>query len=600
MKDYLNYLRFIVSLILVSLMLSACSGGSGSAGTAVSSGGSGGGATGSGGSGSTAPVSNTVSGTITGFGSIVVDGQEYAESASTSYASESKGTQHALAAAELNLGQHVNLTLDSSGNIVKAVVIPDLEGPVSSITSTVTVGTGSTAATLPAITVSGVLVVTNSDPTQGPVTAFGGGYTALTSVALADNVEVHGILKSANGVDYVQATHIAKEPTFIGTRVIGTIANYNASANTFTLGSGSSAITINATGATVEPASTTLANGLVVSVWSSAAISNNSLTVTTVRVANPAFGATSFVGVSGPISAYVSQSSFVVNGLTVDASGVTLPSDVTALSNGLVVGVAGTINSSGTLVASKLHIFESDSVKAEPVFLQGSISNFVSAANFTVRGVQVDGSQNPTFSTGSTAANLVNGAFVRIKGTLTNNTVVATKIDFITPPANAVVNLIGQIQSYDATTNTVTITAKDFDKNQVVTAVLSSSVMYLNGTAANLTVGQLVDMIGIESTTAANTFNVNTVTFLPTPPSTWQGGSNGPSILLNGTISAVTPATGTVTSFVLHGLTINVGSASILSVTGATNTTLAVGEKVSAFVTVANGNVLTASVIQIY
>jgi len=91
------------------------------------------------------------------------------------------------------------LSFDNNNSINKVVVAPEVEGTVTSITSTVTVGSGSSATQLPAIAVSGVLIVANTDPSQGPVTAYGNGYTGWSNIQVGDNDEIHGLLRSANG-----------------------------------------------------------------------------------------------------------------------------------------------------------------------------------------------------------------------------------------------------------------------------------------------------------------------------------------------------------------------------------------------------------------
>lgn len=59
----------------------------------------------------------------------------------------------------------------------------------------------------------------------------------------------------------------------------------------------------------------------------------------------------------GPISGFVSASSFTLNGLTVDATGARFQhGSMNSLANGIYVGVKGTQNSSGVFVASKVEI----------------------------------------------------------------------------------------------------------------------------------------------------------------------------------------------------------------------------------------------------
>jgi len=584
MKPIRNYLLPGIILVLMAFILNACGGG-GSAST-------------SGSSNSVATASSSggaVSGTVTGFGSIVVDGQEYPETAGTSYQTDSNGAPGMLAADGIQLGQQVILSLDGKGNISQVVVAPDVQGTVTSTSSAVIVGSGTSVITLPAITVSGVLVVANSDSSQGPVTNFGGGYTALSSVAVGDNAEVHGLLQSANGVDYVQATYIGKQPNFSGTRITGTVSNYVSTAangTTFNLGT----VAITATGATIKPDGDTVANGDIVSVWSSGSLSGNALTASIVLVRNHLGVAGQTVAVSGAISNYVSPSSFVVSGLTVDASSVTLPPDIAALGNGMVVAVSGALNSAGTLVATRVRVYKSQENVAPPVMLQGSISNFVSTANFTVRGVVVDASQSPSFETGYGASNLTDGTWVVIQGTLSNNVVVATSINFVTIPTTAVIDVNATVQGYVPATGALTISVTLPGAHAAVTdtVTLGSSVTYNNGSASSLAAGQRIAIHAIYDT-SSQTLTVETITFLPAPPASVSPGSR--PVVLGGLVTAVTTTNGTVTAFVVQGLTVQVGSASVQTVSGA-SATLAVGEPVAVAATASAGNTLTA--VQIF
>lgn len=536
---------------------------------------------------STTSSSSTVSGTVTGFGSIIVDGQEYPELAKTTYQTERYGKARSLVADGLELGQRVNLTLDSQGNISQAVISPDIEGKVSSITSSVTLSSGS----VPAITVAGVLIVANTDSSVGTITHFGGGYTALSDVQLNDVVEIHGLLTSANGVNYVQATYIGKQPSFVGTRITGMVANYSSSSKTFTLTSGTNTITINTANASLIPSTATLSNNALVSVWSSQALSNNTLEAEVISVRSKASSAGTTVAVSGAISNYESQAKFVVNGMTVNASSLSLPSDISALSDGLLVAVSGTIDSNGVLVANKLKVQKSKtSTDLKQVVLHGNISDFISSANFTVRGVVVDASQSPTFDSGKSASDLQDGTFVEIVGKLSNNTVVATAVHFPTVNTTAVLDVKGSVVSYDSTSGLLSVSVRLPDTNvqRTITTTLDSNVTYVNGTASDLTTDKAILLHGVFDV-SKQTLTVSTITFLPTTKA-----ATANNVLLNGEITSVTTdSNNVITAFVLRGLTINVGTATVQTPTG-TTTTLAVGQRVSVLAQTSSGNTLTA------
>lgn len=569
-----------VSLALVTALLAACGGGGSSATNTAALG--------------AADTSATVSGTITGFGSVVVDGQEYAESTTTAYASDAAGSEQKIGADALQLGQQVDLKLDANGNILKVVATPEVEGNVTSTTGSVSINGAAT----PALVVSGASIVANADSAQGPVTSYGGGYTQFSDVQVSDLVEVHGVLRSSNGVGYIQATNISKDQAFQGARLTGTVSNYNSALQTFTLGS----ITVNASSATVNPTGATLSNGEVVSAWSKSAISGGTLTAAGIKVHKHVGVAGNIVGISGPVSSYVSQASFVVDGLTVDASAVALPADVAALSNGLMVAVHGTINSAGVLVADKLRVFDSKVNVAPPVFLQGSISNYVSNSSFTVRGVTVDAT-NATINstvTGVTGApsavtTLANGNFVLIKGKLQNNVVVASAVQVIAMPTSAVIDVVATVQNYDASTGllSVNLNVPGRDTSTSVSTTLGNNVTFNNGSATQLVAGQAVNIHALATLNGDGTpsISVQSITILPSVPAT--GGVTRP-VRLGGVISAVTTDTnGTVTSFTVRNLTV--------AVTGTTQvqgaSTLKVGEPVAVAAAAGANNSLTATTV---
>jgi len=95
---------------LACALLVACGGGSQIAG-GVGSGGSG-----------------LAEGTVTGFGSVIVDGVRYDDSAASAQVEAADGSRQATA---LHLGQRVRLELDAAGKALAIEVLPQLLGPVT-------------------------------------------------------------------------------------------------------------------------------------------------------------------------------------------------------------------------------------------------------------------------------------------------------------------------------------------------------------------------------------------------------------------------------------------------------------------------------------
>ena len=113
-------LRWIGAGLVAAATLTACGGGGGgsyaSSGSGVGTGGTG-----------------ISFGTVTGFGSVVLDGVAYNSATPTYYADGETDTQTPSPATAVELGDRVSITLDSSGNPSSVVIEPELIGAVGSV-----------------------------------------------------------------------------------------------------------------------------------------------------------------------------------------------------------------------------------------------------------------------------------------------------------------------------------------------------------------------------------------------------------------------------------------------------------------------------------
>lgn len=139
----------------------------------------------------------------------------------------------------------------------------------------------------------------------------------------------------------------------------------------------------------------------------------------------------------GVIANFASASSLTVNGQTVDASGAVFEDGtIASLANGVKVEVHGTIVN-GVLVATRVEVKDGDDDDDDAVAggaeLLGTVSGFVSAANFTVNGQRVDAS-SALFKDGS-AASLANGVLVEVKGAIVAGVLVATQVEIKASPS---------------------------------------------------------------------------------------------------------------------------------------------------------------------
>ena len=508
----LNRIRLALALLAALVLLSACGGGGGSSSVA---------GVGSGGTGI---------GVVTGFGSLIVDGMRRNDTGAAYSSEAEQGVAVAMPMTGAMLGHSMEFAYDASGNITSAMMSPEIVGTVTAVAAS-------------SITVLGTPITANADPALGPVTSFVG-YASLANVQVGDRVEVHGLLKTdSQGKPYLQATLIVQKPAATGVRLSGIVSQYSASAGSFIIGNE----TVMLGSATISPVGLALANGELVTVWSNSAPVGNVITASFVRIKRPA-PASGNVTLSGPISGYVSNASFQIRNVTVDASAASITPSGATLGNDKYVVVAGNYDvTTNKLTASSVTVFTTAAPTS--VEVHGMVANFVSASSFTVRGVVIDAS-NASF-TGGTAAQLANGVFLEVHGTVLNNVVRATTIEFVafTPgmaPSGSIIEVGGTITSYNATTGAFTMSM--FNGGSM-SGSMGTGTFFNNGTAANVGVGQPISITGMFSNNMLTGAEVNFQSGLVTAPG---------NILLTGIAYNITS-----TSFMLNGVTIQNNGVSI-------------------------------------
>ena len=152
------------AIVFTAVALSACGGGgSGAAADATSAG--------------------VSTGTVTGFGSIIVDGVHYDDKKVVLGVDSPASAPDAAASGssvEIKLGHHVELTFtgdESNSSASSVTVSAEVVGKVSAIT--------------PDIVVAGQTVKVNTDAATGPLTFFEG-ISSAADIKVGDRLEVHG------------------------------------------------------------------------------------------------------------------------------------------------------------------------------------------------------------------------------------------------------------------------------------------------------------------------------------------------------------------------------------------------------------------------
>lgn len=495
-----------------------------------------------GGGGESAPSASAVSGqalgTVTGFGSVIVDGVRYDDkSARLSIDTESGAPDDRGGSVTLKLGQRVSLEFsgsDDSPSAGRVAVSAEVVGRVSAVT--------------PELVIAGQVVRTNEDAAAGPVTVYEG-FASKADIRVADRAEVHGAPTLANGQLVIQASRIERKPTADAwIRVAGSVSNLSTDGASFSLGGLTVQLDRRPSGTRVVPASASLANGQRVVVWSTGAAVNNTVTASMVRIQRGQTQSGQEVRVSGPISECVAPcaGSFKVGGASVKADGAGVEfrnGSASDLADGRWVDIRGALDASGqVLVATRVTLRERGSAVPQ-TRLRGSISDYVDAGNFKVRGVPVttDGS---TRIGSACPSPLANGTLVEVLGRITPTQVLATSISCYSSSDGFTVEAKGNIATVDATARRFTLGGTSGSLASL-TVQWDDSTRFEDGTAAQLVAGQRVEVKG---SITDGVLTARSIELEDAPSSSGLFESEG-------VVSAVTTSGSTITGFTLGGRT---------------------------------------------
>jgi hypothetical protein len=320
-----------------SISITACSSGSDVAGI--------------GGSGVTVPSAYKSSGTITGFGSLFVNGVEFATGSSTfNVDGNPDGVEGDLAA-----GMRVTVTgsvnTDRITGTADSVEYDDeLQGPVSELSPPDTDGVNRS------FKVFGTTVLINSTTTNFDVSdaITTPGAFDFNSIADKDHVEISGYFDSA-GMLVATRVELESEAFNPGNDVVeikGTITDLNNT--TFGLAN-ITGLTIDASSAALEDLpNDQLADGVFVEVNGRCSDARCTTVIASrVEAESGDFDDDDEVELEGIITTYVDDSDFKVNGYPVDASSALKEPALLTLDNDVMVEVEGRIVD-GILVASQV------------------------------------------------------------------------------------------------------------------------------------------------------------------------------------------------------------------------------------------------------
>lgn len=287
------------------------------------------------------------SGSVSGFGSVFVNGVEFETDGATFDIDGESGTQDDLA---IGMVVRVNGTINDDGITGTASSISfddELQGPVAApIIYDIDGVTGT-------FTILGIKVIIDSSSTTfdissgiilPPVPAFG-----FDTIAVNNNVEVSGFFNTSGDL---QATRVElKDITFDPGSIVeveGVISNLNNT--TFNLGG----LIVNASSATLDDLPDGLADGLLVEVKGSYDVELNTITASKVEAEDNSAEDTDEFELEGIITDYdATNKTFKIGGINIDASNATLEPDSLVLDDDVHVEVEGAIIN-GVLIATEV------------------------------------------------------------------------------------------------------------------------------------------------------------------------------------------------------------------------------------------------------
>lgn len=373
----------------VLALLSACGGGGG-----VDSGGTG-----------TGAQATLAVGTISGFGSIVVNGVHYDET--DARVSDDDGGSRARDDLRLGMRASVLATLPDAGmaKASEVTIRSELGGPIDSVDL-----------------VAGRLVVLGQRVDLNSATVVEGGTASLAAGA---DVAVYGTLDVAGR--RIVATRIEPRSGATFLKIRGIVDTLDTVAGTLAIGS----LVVDWRNVAPAQPATALAPGQAVYLRLAPSPASGTRVAVALQVESALLADRDNAELEGRITVFTSATSFELDGVPVDASNASFPDGQAGLAAGARVEVSGPI-SGGLLRARQVTIESEEGDSAEPYELSGKIVSVdTPGRSFVVRGITVHWDDATRFRQGQ-AADLAAGVKVELRGALDASGVslLATSIQF--------------------------------------------------------------------------------------------------------------------------------------------------------------------------
>ncbi|HTN50191.1 MAG TPA: DUF5666 domain-containing protein [Burkholderiaceae bacterium] len=469
-----------------------------------------------GGGGSGAPPSTDFGvGGVGGFGSIIINGQHYDDTAGQFQVDERPDQPATISVDAVRLGMQMQFE-SQSNRISKAIVAAEVVGPVTSVAAA-------------SLIVLGQTVRVNADPALP--TVFDG-FSALSDLAAGSIVEVHG---QRNAAGEVLATRIELRVAAGVLRVAGIVTDLNA--GKFKIGS----LTVQSATATIVPAGQLLANGQRVAVWTDQPLVAGELVARVIRIGPFSVPSTATMTIDGVVTDYVSTASLRISGFSVDASAAQFVGGTAAdLGNGRSVRASGAY-AVGVLKASRIEFLGA----APHVELSGAINDYVDAASpFSIRNALARVTPQTTY-VGGDASNLGDSVLVKAEGALANGVVEIARLEF-QPLVNGIERvLFGTVAAPLTVAQDGTRTFRLMPLPYEVKTTLTTR--YKKGVVTDLALGRGVKVDGTYNGTQLVADEIQFMDNVQDPPTFLVEGiaSNvqAASVVVNGTTVGLTPQT---------------------------------------------------------
>lgn len=426
---------------------------------------------GSGGTG-TVPVVST--GTVSGFGSIVVDGGRFDDRGARVEVENQPGT---LTLAEARLGQRVEVEAEADGTARVVRLQAQVRGRVDR-----RVAHG--------FVVLGQTIAVNNDAASGPVTQFGDGYASATDVQVGDAVEVHGVVRPEAAGSVVQATRVdrlATAPTVL--KIAGVVVDPTTAGSTTTFHLGDLVVTVDA--AAVDPVGAPIVAGRSVVVFGRATklggtADARTLLADRVSLKRATAGATAYLGgVVANLDAVART--FSLDGITVSYADATIQPAGSSVAEGRYVQVRGSYLADQSFGATLVTVRDGSGTETE---LKGTVTGYDAAAgSFLVRDVAVSLARDTELEC---SGGLADGRFVEVHGRLASNGVVATEVHCGGEPSGAVVERDGVAGTPATASSTFVLTTS----RGTITVRWTGETYFGDGLSVGGLAGQSVEVQG--------------------------------------------------------------------------------------------------------